>query len=94
MIKLLIVFGVIGFAVAILLNIFFTYIPIANIENKIDIAAEEIKKVTDTAENIENSIIRDAAIIGSILSGDCSACNSLPEFARKTCMEVCNKIIN
>lgn len=89
MIKLLLVFGVIGFIVGILLNIFFTYIPIANIEKQINEAAEEVKKVTDVAIKIENSILTDAAIIGSILAGDCSACNALPEASQKICFDIC-----
>lgn len=91
MIRLILLFAIIGFAVAIILNIFFTYIPIANIEKKIDEATDKVDQVVQKTEDIENKIVEDATEeITKIRSFVCNLCQNLPTIGEKVlCAEIC-----
>lgn len=60
MIRWAIILSIIAFAIVVLLNVFFTYVPISRIEKTIDKAAsavEETAKKVDSTDETVNKII-------------------------------------
>ena len=93
MIRLILLFGIIGFAVAILLNIFYTYIPIANIEKKVDEATDKVDMVVQQAEEIKKTIEEEAKKeLERIEEGVCSICKSLPMELNFDCFVLANSL--
>ena len=91
MIRLILIMGLIGFAVAIILNIFFTYIPIAQIEKKINQAIEAVEQVAAKTSKLEDKIVNDATEeITKIKNKVCSSCSDVGGgTAAFICVELC-----
>lgn len=81
MLKIIIIVALLGIALAATLNVFFTYIPISQIEKDIDTTKQNVDNLITQTKNLESKIITDAENeLQKIQAGMCIFCNSLPEF--------------
>ena len=67
MLKLILIFIIIGAIVTFLFNIFFTYEPLAEVDKKVTEAFSELEKTKDKFEEIEQDVVNDCQRIKAIL---------------------------
>lgn len=82
MIKWIIVLGIIAFAVGVLLNVFFTYIPVARIEETIEKAAADVEKVADA---VDETVEKVDMLIDEVAPGILKILPKLEEILDKFC---------
>lgn len=95
MIDLVLIIGIIGFALAILFNIFFTYIPIAKIKTDIDEATDKVNQTVNNISDIEDKIEGiEEDILPKVKNDICAYCQNTSSITTKIlCVEL-NKAFN
>ena len=102
MLKLILIFIIIGAIVTFLFNIFFTYEPLAEVDKKVTEAFSELEKTKDKFEEIEQDVVNDCQRIKAILTPEtcgriCAGAvqnKIIPVTEFKSCFKRCESLAN